>query len=243
MLKPESDISPTWRKTEGMRRDFTHEKTIVFQVDGDMYHHKMRSERKRVPASFYSQRAMSIFSMVVLSAKNKWTLLKIGTILDAERTVGPMAELEELQFLSEYREDNRIEAKRAQGGLPHSLWETYSAFANTLGGVILLGVAEAEDKSLYSVPLPSPETLVEGFWRSVNDPDMVSVNLLKEGDVQIVKSGKNRIIVIFVPPAPPALRPVYVGGDIYTGSYRRSGEGDYRIPRAEIAALLGEEET
>lgn len=30
-----------------------------------------------------------------------------------------MEGLDDLEFLSEYREDNRIEAKRAQGGLPH----------------------------------------------------------------------------------------------------------------------------
>ena len=149
-----------------------------------------------------------------------------------------MPPLEELDFLSDYREDNRIEAKRAQGGLPHSLWETYSAFANTLGGVILLGVAEAGDKSLYSVPLFDPQELVDEFWDMVNDPSVVSANLLQPEDVQILRSGRNPIVAIFVPRAGRRQRPVYVGRDPYTGTYYRRGDGDCRCPRHEVEAML-----
>ena len=149
-----------------------------------------------------------------------------------------MEGLDDLEFLSEYREDNRIEAKRAQGGLPHSLWETYSAFANTLGGVILLGVAEAKDGPLYSVPLLDPEELVEEFWSIVQDPKLVSANVLRTEDVRLMRSGRNTVVAIFVPRADFRQRPVYLGSDPYRGTYYRCGEGDRRSPRHEVEAML-----
>ena len=48
----------------------------------------------------------------------------------------------DISKLSEYREDNCFEVKKATNGLPHSIWETYSSFANSDGGLIVLGVEE-----------------------------------------------------------------------------------------------------
>ena len=54
-------------------------------------------------------------------------------------------EMLQLDRIEEYREGNQLEAKAAQGGLPDTLWDSYSAFANTDGGCILLGVKERDD--------------------------------------------------------------------------------------------------
>ena len=132
----------------------------------------------------------------------------------------------DLNNIEKYRENNRIEAKKATGGLPKSLWETYSSFANTLGGIILLGVEEYRDKSLHPVNLPDPDELIEEFWEIANDIQKVSTNILSYDDVYVQKIEEKHIIVITVPKAKRFDRPVYLDGSIHN-SYRRNGEGDY----------------
>lgn len=139
--------------------------------------------------------------------------------------------------IEKYKENNRIEAKKALGGLPNSIWETYSAFANTLGGYILLGVAEKEDKTFETVDLPDPEKLVKEFWDIVNNPKKVSINLLTAKDIEIQNENGNHIVVIRVPRADRAYKPVYIDGNPVSGTYRRNGEGDYHCTDEELKAM------
>ena len=115
--------------------------------------------------------------------------------------------------LEQYRENNRIEAKKALGGLPKSIWETYSAFANTYGGIILLGVEERADKSLHPVDLPDPDRLIREFWDIVNNPNKTSVNILSARDVFVQEVDGAHIVVIRVPRAERSYKPVYVDGN------------------------------
>ena len=47
--------------------------------------------------------------------------------------------IRDIKELIENHENVTLECKKAAGGLPKSIWETYSALANTNGGVIILG--------------------------------------------------------------------------------------------------------
>ena len=144
--------------------------------------------------------------------------------------------------LEQYKEGNRLEAKKAQGGLPESIWETYSAFANARGGLILLGVIETEDKSFASVELSDPDQLAADFWNMLNRPGVVSENILDPEDVQIVEAEGHDIVVIRIPKATKKQRPIYIGNDLWCGTYRRNGEGDYRCTTDEIQRMLNEKE-
>lgn len=140
--------------------------------------------------------------------------------------------------IGKYKENNRIEAKKALGGLPESIWETYSAFANTLGGILLLGVEELPGKTLRCIDLPDPAKLLRRFRELLEDRTKVSANILSEEDLQIHEIDGKHMISIRVPRALRTDRPVYINQDPFSGTYRRNGEGDYRCTSDEIEAML-----
>lgn len=148
-----------------------------------------------------------------------------------------MAELD-IKTLQGLREHNQLEVKSAKGGFPGSLWETYSAFANTDGGIILLGVGESDDGSLYSIPGIDVEKLRKDFWNMVNNRQKISVNIVTENMIAIKELDGNKVLEIRVPRAERSARPIYVGFDPKSGTYRRNYEGDYHCSLDEISLMF-----
>lgn len=62
-----------------------------------------------------------------------------------------------IKEIKNLKENNLIELKNAKGGLPKSLWESYSAFANTNGGTIILGIEELKNNIFVSSKLTEAE--------------------------------------------------------------------------------------
>lgn len=138
-------------------------------------------------------------------------------------------------------EGTDVEYKSAKGGLPSDLWQSYSAFANTDGGTIYLGVAQ-KNGALDVHGLDDVEKLLVNFWNTVNNKSKVNCNLLGNADVEVlgIEGSPRKVIAIRVPRASRQLRPVYVGSDPFSGTYRRNFEGDYRCSDAEVRRMFSD---
>lgn len=136
-------------------------------------------------------------------------------------------------------EDDYLEAKSAKGGFPDSFWESYSAFANTDGGVILLGVEENPDHTLnVKEGLKDVEKMKTEFWKLVNNRQKISHNIVTNRMVYSSRLDGKDILVVEVPRADRMARPVYKGLDPRNGSFRRWGSGDHLCTLEEVGAML-----
>ena len=140
-----------------------------------------------------------------------------------------------------YGERINIEYKEAAGDLPKSLWETYSAFANTIGGVIVLGIKEHrnryEEDRFEIKGVADADKMLKSFWDTINS-DKVSRNILFDDDVECIDYEGKTLIAIHVPMANYTMRPVYINKNLLSGSFKRNYEGDYHCTDEEVKSML-----
>ena len=133
------------------------------------------------------------------------------------------------------------EFKSGRGGFPGSFWETYSAMANSEGGVVVLGVREQEGAvSLDGLTTEQIVRYQKTLWDGLNNRGQVSINLLEPRHVEMVAVGGTALLAICIPRASRTQRPVYIGTNPLGATYRRRHEGDYRCTDTEVRRMLSD---
>jgi predicted HTH transcriptional regulator len=155
---------------------------------------------------------------------------------------GVAMDMQELKSLIYQGEKVDIECKKAESKVPTSAYESYSAFANTKGGFIILGVKEDKTKTnpeerFVLQGIENADKQKEDFWNTING-SKVNVNILKDEDVFKVEGDSITLLVIHVPRAEFNMRPVYVGENPYKGTFKRNHEGDYHATENEIRGMI-----
>ena len=153
-----------------------------------------------------------------------------------------MKTTQEIKDMMLYGERINIEYKEAASDLPKSLWETYSSFANTIGGTIVLGIKEHRNKSVEAGKFEirgvgDADKMLKTFWDTINS-DKVSRNILVDEDVECVNYEDKTLLIVHVPQANYTMRPIYINKNLIGGTFKRNYEGDYHCTDDEVKSML-----
>lgn len=153
-----------------------------------------------------------------------------------------MESKEELRNLLKNGERINLECKESSNQVSKDVWETYSAFANTYGGTILLGIKEnPKDPNLETRftlnGVKNSQARIKDFWDTINS-DKVNKNILLDRHVRCLEFDDKQIVLIEVPQATYKQKPVFINGNPFKGTFRRNFEGDYHCTEEEVRAML-----
>lgn len=128
-----------------------------------------------------------------------------------------------------------VEVKAAAGGLPKSVPETLSAFANGRGGTIILGVSEAQGfRPVAGFDAVRIQEALAGACTDKLQPPL-------RPEIEIVDLPEGQVVAAEIEPLAPFDKPCWVKSKgRYGGSYIRTGDGDRRLSEYEVDRLVEE---
>lgn len=143
-----------------------------------------------------------------------------------------------LDNVDNLEETQTLEFKEATAGLPNDIWETYSAFANTEGGEIVLGVEEDRDANAFHiVGVVNANDLIDQFWTTIRNPEKISSDIIFPDGISIENVGEHELVIIKVPRAPKNEKPVRIRIKREYVAFVRRGSTDQRATEAEIRLM------
>lgn len=150
----------------------------------------------------------------------------------------------DLDFCS-LSESHDLECKAAQGRdgrgeLPEDFWKSYSAMANTEGGLIFLGVQEKPTRVFKLLGLTDIDKVRKALWDNLNNRKHISANLLTEANIEPIQIEGKTLLRIEVPRADRHYKPVHLGTNPFAGTYLRRYEGDYAADDEAVRRMLAE---
>ena len=140
-----------------------------------------------------------------------------------------------LSQLSSLHEGGELEFKEASTQLPKSFWETYSSFANTSGGFIILGISENPDLKIIGVS--NPEKIITDICNTANNINKVNINLIENENIITHIVHDKTIISIYIPELSPSRKPLYLQNNPKY-SYIRKNDGDYIASQEDLRRFI-----
>lgn len=156
-----------------------------------------------------------------------------------------MLHIPNLDTLPLLRESVSIECKLAigrdgKGALPDDFWPTYSAMANTDGGLVFLGMRERQGR-FEPVGIENVAKVRTELFNNLNNRQKVSINLIGNANVQEWDVAGKTLLIIEIPRATRRQRPVHLTQNpLNNNTYRRQNEGDFPLPDEKMRRMIAE---
>lgn len=144
--------------------------------------------------------------------------------------------------LCQQGEGTWVEFKSAQGGFPKSFWEIFSAFSNTDGGILVLGVKEKDGAFIPDgLTKEKIDEYKKHFWDCAHNRNCINRPVLVESDIKELALNEDAHLLIFnVPRVSYDLRPIYLTLSPFGHTYKRYQDGDYLCSDDEIKQMFSD---
>lgn len=134
-------------------------------------------------------------------------------------------------ILSSKTETKNIEIKKASGGVPERLYDTFSSFSNTAGGVIIFGIDEKNNYEICGVQN------VDLFQKKITEQALMMEPKIRPV-ISMCKYQGKIILSVEIPELDAYSKPCYyLGKGKIKGSYIRVGDTDLPMTDYEIYSL------